>query len=71
MTALDIGEAKVVDPWRVNARGVKKVPGRAKGRLPCRLVVSNMGECGLLRASFLPPEPIRQPRDLTRTTVDR
>lgn len=25
-----------------------------------------MGECGLLRASFVPPEPIRQLRDLTR-----
>ena len=25
-----------------------------------------LGECGLLRASFVPPEPIRQLRDLTR-----
>ena len=25
-----------------------------------------MGECGLLKASFVPPEPIRQLRDLTR-----
>src|SRR5205809_6242727 len=25
-----------------------------------------MGECGLLRASFVPPEPIRHLRDLTR-----
>src|SRR3954468_12127353 len=25
-----------------------------------------MGECGLRRASFVPPEPIRQLRDLTR-----
>jgi hypothetical protein len=25
-----------------------------------------LDECGLLRASFVPPEPIRQLRDLTR-----
>jgi transposase len=28
--------------------------------------LSQLGECGLLRASFVPPEPIRQLRDLTR-----
>jgi transposase len=28
--------------------------------------LAQMGECGLLKASFVPPEPIRQLRDLTR-----
>jgi transposase len=49
----------------VNARHVKQVPGRktdvSDAEWLCRLV-----EAGLLRASFVPPKPIRQLRNLTR-----
>jgi transposase len=49
----------------VNARHVKQVPGRktdvADAEWLCRLL-----EAGLLRASFVPPKPIRQLRNLTR-----
>jgi transposase len=49
----------------VNARHVKQVPGRktdvSDAEWLCRLL-----EAGLLRASFVPPKPIRQLRNLTR-----
>jgi transposase len=49
----------------VNASHVKKVPGRktdvADAQWLCQLL-----EHGLLRASFVPPKPIRELRDLTR-----
>jgi transposase len=49
----------------VNARHVKQVPGRktdvSDAQWLCRLL-----EAGLLRASFVPPKPIRQLRNLTR-----
>jgi transposase len=49
----------------VNARHVKNVPGRktdtSDAQWLCQLL-----ECGLLRASFVPPKPIRELRDLTR-----
>jgi transposase len=49
----------------VNARHVKQVPGRktdvSDAEWLCRLL-----EAGLLNASFVPPKPIRQLRNLTR-----
>jgi transposase len=49
----------------VNARHVKQVPGRktdvSDAEWLCRLL-----EAGLLRASFVPPKPIRQLRNFTR-----
>jgi transposase len=49
----------------VNARHVKQVPGRktdvSDAEWLCRLL-----EAGLLRASLVPPKPIRQLRNLTR-----
>src|SRR3954471_8924076 len=49
----------------VNAQHVKNVPGRktdmADAQWLCQLL-----ECGLLRASFVPPKPIRELRELTR-----
>ena len=49
----------------VNAQHVKNVPGRktdvADAQWLCQLL-----EHGLLRASFVPPKPIRELRDLTR-----
>ncbi|MDQ1397581.1 MAG: transposase [Acidimicrobiaceae bacterium] len=49
----------------VNATQVKKVPGR-KTDVKDAEWLAQLGECGLLRASFVPPEPIRDLRDLTR-----
>src|SRR5437763_3703082 len=49
----------------VNAAHVKGLPGR-KTDVSDAAWLCQMGECGLLRASFVPPEPIRQLRDLTR-----
>jgi transposase len=51
--------------WLVNAQHVKNVPGRktdvGDAQWLCQLL-----EHGLLRASFVPPKPIRELRDLTR-----
>ena len=49
----------------VNAAHAKGLPGR-KTDVCDSSWLCQMGECGLLRASFVPPEPIRQLRDLTR-----
>jgi len=49
----------------VNARDVKSVPGR-KTDVSDAAWLADLGAHGLLRASFVPPEPIRQLRDLTR-----
>lgn len=49
----------------VNARHVKILPGR-KTDVADAVWLCQLAECGLLRASFVPPEPIRQLRDLTR-----
>ncbi len=54
----------------VNAAHAKGLPGR-KTDVCDAAWLCQMGECGLLRASFVPPEPIRHLRDLTcyRTTL--
>jgi len=49
----------------VNAKHVKAMPGR-KSDVADSVWLCQLAECGLLRASFVPPEPIRQLRDLTR-----
>lgn len=49
----------------VNAAHAKGLPGR-KTDVSDSAWLCQMGECGLLRASFVPPEPIRHLRDLTR-----
>jgi transposase len=49
----------------VNAAHAKGLPGR-KTDVADAAWLCQLGECGLLRASFVPPEPIRQLRDLTR-----
>ena len=49
----------------VNAAHAKGLPGR-KTDVSDAAWLCQLGECGLLRASFVPPEPIRQLRDLTR-----
>ena len=54
-----------LDVILVNAAHAKGLPGR-KTDVCDAAWLCQMGECGLLRASFVPPEPIRQLRDLTR-----
>jgi transposase len=56
----------------VNARHVKNLPGR-KTDVSDAAWLADLGAHGLVRGSFVPPEPVRQLRDLTRarTTVTR
>jgi transposase len=49
----------------VNAAHVKNVPGRKTDTKDAQWLCQLL-ECGLLRASFVPPKPIRELRDLTR-----
>ncbi len=49
----------------VNARHVKQVPGR-KTDVKDAEWLCRLAEAGLLRASFVPPKPIRSLRNLTR-----
>jgi transposase len=50
----------------VNARHAKNLPGR-KTDVSDAAWLADLGAHGLVRGSFVPPEPIRQLRDLTRT----
>jgi transposase len=53
------------DCMLVNARHVKQVPGR-KTDVSDAAWLCQLGEAGLLKANFVPPQPIRQLRNLTR-----
>jgi transposase len=61
-----------VEVMLVNARHVKTVPGR-KTDVADATWLAQLGAHGLVKASFVPPEPIHQLRDLTRarTAVTR
>jgi transposase len=50
----------------VNARHVKNMPGR-KSDVSDSTWLAQLGAHGLVRASFVPPAPVRELRDLTRT----
>src|SRR5665647_1298099 len=56
----------------VNPAHAKGLPGR-KSDVSDSMWLAQLAECGLLKASFVPPAPIRQLRDLTRyrTTLSR
>ena len=49
----------------VNARHARNIPGR-KSDVSDAAWLAQLGAHGLLRASFIPPEPVRHLRDLTR-----
>ncbi|MFE7122273.1 IS110 family transposase [Streptomyces sp. NPDC057654] len=51
--------------WLLNARHMRNVPGR-KTDVKDAEWIAKLVEHGLVRPSFVPPEPIRQLRDLTR-----
>ena len=59
-----------LDVMLVNARAARNVPGR-KTDVSDAAWLADLGAHGLVRASFVPPEPIRVLRDLTRarTTI--
>ncbi len=48
-----------------NAQHIKQVPGRKTDVKDCQWIAQLL-QHGLLKASFVPPQPIRQLRDLTR-----
>ena len=54
-----------LDVILVNARAVKNMPGR-KSDVSDAAWLADLGAHGLVRASLVPPPPIRQLRDLTR-----
>jgi len=63
-------EARGVRVWLVNARDVKNVPGRPKTDKLDAIWLAKLNERGMLRASFVPPAPIRQLRDYARLRLD-
>jgi transposase len=63
-------EAHGLDPWLVNARDVKHLPGRPKTDVIDAVWLCKLAERQMLRPSFVPPLPIRRLRDLTRYRVD-
>ena len=58
------------ETWLVNAKDVKHLPGRPKTDRLDAVWLAKVAERQMLRASFVPPEPIRMLRDLTRYRVD-
>ncbi|MEM6110561.1 IS110 family transposase [Mycobacterium sp. 050272] len=54
-----------LDVMLVNARDARNVPGR-KSDVSDAAWLADLGAHGLVRASFVPPPPIRELRDLTR-----
>jgi transposase len=63
-------EAHGLDPWLVNAKDVKHLPGRPKTDVLDAVWLCKVAERQMLRPSFVPPRDIRQLRDLTRYRVD-
>lgn len=59
-------EAHGLNPWLVNARDVKHLPGRPKTDVQDSVWLCKVAERGMLRPSFVPPVQIRQLRGLTR-----
>nr|WSY48858.1 transposase [Streptomyces sp. NBC_00886] len=57
--------AEGIEPWLLNARHIKTVPGRKTDVKDCQWICK-LVEHGLVRPSFVPPRAIRQLRDLTR-----
>ena len=62
-------EAHGLDVWLVNAKDVKHLPGRPKTDRLDAVWLAKVAERQMIRASFVPPKPIRRLRDLTRYRV--
>jgi transposase len=63
-------EARGMLVWLVNARDVKNVPGRPKTDKLDAVWLAKLNERGMLRPSFVPPQPLRELRDYTRLRSD-
>jgi transposase len=63
-------EAHGLDPWLVNAKDVKHLPGRPKTDKLDAVWLCKVAEKQMLRPSFVPPVDIRRLRDLTRYRAD-
>lgn len=63
-------EAQGLDPWLVNAKDVKHLPGRPKTDKLDAVWLCKVAERQMLRPSFVPPAEIRLLRDLTRYRAD-
>ncbi|MFC0534266.1 IS110 family transposase, partial [Phytohabitans kaempferiae] len=63
-------EAHGFEVWLVNARDVKHLPGRPKTDKLDAVWLCKVAERQMIRPSFVPPEPVRMLRDLTRYRVD-
>ena len=63
-------EAAGFEVWLVNAHEVKHLPGRPKTDALDAVWLCKIAERQMIRASFVPPAPIRRLRDLTRYRVD-
>jgi hypothetical protein len=63
-------EAHGLDPWLVNAKDVKHLPGRPKSDRLDAVWLCKVAERQMLRPSFVPPADIRRLRDLTRYRID-
>jgi transposase len=63
-------EAHGFETWLVNARDVKHLPGRPKTDTLDAVWLCKLAERQMLRPSFVPPQPIRQLRDVTRYRAD-
>ncbi len=63
-------EAHGLQPWLVNAKDVKHLPGRPKTDVLDAVWLCKVAERQMLRPSFVPPADIRRLRDLTRYRAD-
>lgn len=63
-------EAHGLQPWLVNAKDVRHLPGRPKTDVLDAVWLCKVAERQMLRPSFVPPVDIRQLRGLTRDRVD-
>jgi transposase len=63
-------EAAGLDPWLVNAKDVKHLPGRPKTDTLDAVWLAKLAERQMLRPSLVPPPPLRRLRDLTRYRSD-
>jgi len=59
-------EAAGFEVWLVNAKDVKHLPGRPKTDVLDAVWLAKIAERQMIRPSFVPPQPIRLLRDLTR-----
>lgn len=61
-------EGQFTEVLLVNAQHIKAVPGRKTDQKDCEWIAELL-QHGLLRGSFVPPQPTRELRDLTRYRV--